>query len=240
MCVLLTAVVGRAADSTDLKDINRKAPKEPAYTSKRPLYGLLVFGSKAQARVWMVLDRSTRNDEFYDVLYADLNANGDLTEPAERFKGLLQGNTVHFRLPDLKDPAIGAVHTNFTARASDGADPTVMVSLLWRGGQKMGGGYPQDPEDGYLKFADRPANAPVMWANGDEPFRFQRWCGGRLPIGGEDDVKVFIGQQGAGANSFWAFQEHILPESEVVRATLLYRDAKDKERRLTCLLKERC
>ena len=46
--------------------------------------------------------------------------------------------------------------------------------------------------------------------------------------------------RGAGPNSFWAFQEHFLPESEGVQATLVYRDAEDKERRLTCLLKERC
>ena len=104
----------------------------------------------------------------------------------------------------------------------------------------MGGGYPQDPEDGYLKLADAPSRAPVMWANGDAPFRFQHWCSGRLPIGGEDDFKVFVGHRGAGANSFWAFQEHFLPEPEGVQATLVYRDAEDKERRLTCLLKERC
>jgi hypothetical protein len=104
----------------------------------------------------------------------------------------------------------------------------------------MGAGYPQDPEDGYLKFGDKPANAPVMWANGDSPFRFQRWYSGRLAIGGADDFKVFVGQQGAGANAFWAFQEHFLPESEGVKATLIYRDADDKERRAICLLKERC
>ena len=62
----------------------------------------------------------------------------------------------------------------------------------------------------------------------------------RLPIGGQEDFKVFVGQRGAGPNSFWAFQEHFLPESEGVQATLVYRDAEDKERRLTCLLKERC
>ena len=239
-CVLLTAVLGRAADGPDLEGFDRRTPKEPSYTSKRPLYGLLVFGPEAQARVWMVLDRSDPDSKPYDVLYADLDADGDLTEPAERLVGQIQGNNVRFRLPDLTDPATGAVHTNFTARASGGPDPTVMVSLTWRGRRKMGGGYPEDPEDGYLAFAADPAKAPVMWAHGDEPFHFQRWCGGRLPIGGEEDFKVFVGQRGAGPNSFWAFQEHFLPESEGVQATLVYRDAEDKERRLTCLLKERC
>src|SRR5262245_59355344 len=106
-CVLLTAVLARAADSPDLKGIDRRPPKEPSYTSQRPLYGLLVFGPKAQARVWMVLDRSRPDAAPYDVLYADLDADGDLTEPAERFVGQVEGNNVRFRLPDLKDPATG-------------------------------------------------------------------------------------------------------------------------------------
>ena len=83
--------------------------------------------------------------EPYDVLYADLDADGDLTEPAERLVGRVEGNDVRFRLPDLTDPATGAVHTNFTVRASGGPDPTVMVSLTWRGRRKMGGGYPARP-----------------------------------------------------------------------------------------------
>jgi hypothetical protein len=239
-CVLLTAALGRAGDGPDLRQVDRRAPKEPAYNSTQPLCGLLVFGPEAKARIWMVLDRSRPDAGPYDVLYADLDADGGLTGPAERLVGRVEGNSVRFRLPDLKDPATGAVHTNFTARVTGGDNPTVMVSLAWRGGRKMGGGYPQDPEDGYLRFGKAPADAPVMWANGDGPFRFQRWYGGRLPIGGEEDFKVFVGQRGAGPDSFWAFQEHFLPESEGVQATLVYRDAEEKERRLTCLLKERC
>lgn len=239
-CVLLAAALGRADDGPDLKGVDRRAPKEPSYTSKQPLYGLLAFGPRAQARVWMVLDRSKPDAGSYDVLYADLNADGDLTDPGERLIGLEENGSKRFRLPDLKDPVTGAVHSNFTARASSGAEPTVMVSLMWRGQRKMGGGYPEDPETGYMKFADAPAKAPVVWAHGDGPFRFQRWYGGKLPIGGEEDFKVFVGQRGAGANSFWAFQEHVLPDSEGVQATLVYRDVEDKERRLTCLLKERC
>lgn len=238
--LFLMTAIGRAGEPPDLRGVDRRISKEPAYVAKRPLYGLLVLGPEARRRIWMVLDRSRPGGGDFDVLYVDLNADGDLTGPKERFLGREEGGSIRFRMPDLEDPATGAVHTHFTARVSGFPAPTVMVSLMWRDRLKMGGGYPEDPENGYLQFGDRPANAPVMWAQGDGPFRFQRWYGGRLPIGGEEDFKVFIGQRGSGANSFWAFQEHVLPEPEGARATLIYRDAEDRERRVVCLLKERC
>jgi hypothetical protein len=239
-CIFLTSVVGRASDGPVLQNVDRVIPKEPKYVGKRPLYGLLVFGPTAQKRIWIVLDQSKPGAALYDVLYVDLNANGDLTEQTERFVGNAEGNDIRFRLPDLNDPVTGAVHTRFTARVSSPPAPTIMLSLTWKGRLKMGGGYPQDPENGYMRLGDKAANAPLMWANGESPFRFQRWYGGKLPIGGEEDFKVFIGQPGAGANAFWAFQEHFLPEPEGVKATLIYHDVADKERRAVFLLKERC
>ena len=53
----------------------------------------------------MVLDHSKRESGRYDVLYIDLNANGDLTEPTERLVGQAAGNDIRFGLPDLTDPA---------------------------------------------------------------------------------------------------------------------------------------
>jgi hypothetical protein len=233
-------VLAQAVECPVLQNVDRRIEKQPDYISKRPLYGLLAFGPAAEKHIWMVLDRSKPEAENYDLLYVDMNASGDLTDSGERLLGEVQGNEVRFRLPDLKDPVTNALHTHFTARVSGARAPTVMVSLTWRGRFRMGGGYPQDRDDGYLRFGENPAGAPVMWADGDGPFKFQRWYSGKLAIGGDDDFKVFVGQPSAGANAFWAFQEHFLPESEGVKATLVYRDAEDKERRAVCLLKERC
>jgi hypothetical protein len=116
-----------------------------------------------------------------------------------------------------------------------------MLSLRWRGQFKLGGGYPEEPEgSGYMRFEPRPSDAPVVWVQGDGPFRFQRWYGGKLPIGGAEDFKVFLGQPGRGRSSFCAAQEHILPDGEFVRATLIYRDGMGKEQRVGCELRERC
>ena len=91
-----------------------------------------------------------------------------------------------------------------------------------------------------MRFAAKLADAPVLWVNGDAPFRFQRWYAGQLPVGDAGDFKVFLGQPGVGRSTFCAFKQHFLPDGEWVKATLIYRDGMGKERRLACELKERC
>jgi hypothetical protein len=237
-CACIAATPDKPAEPPDLQKIERKIAKEPAYTSEQPLYGLLTFGPKASLHVWLVLDKSDAAAEQYDVLYADLNANGDLTEANEKY--VLKGEDVRFRLPDFEDSANDCVHTEFVVRGDPESPPKVMVSLKWRDGFSMGGGYPEDPEQGYMQFAEEVASAPVLWANGDGPFRFQRWYGDKLTIGAADDLKCFVGQLGSGKSSFWAFREHFLPEEEGLQATLIYEDNEGKERRHVCMLKERC
>ena len=73
--VICLALAGQTR-AVDLATIDRSLRKEPAYESKQPQYCLLVFGTEAKTRVWVVLDG--------DVLYLDRNGNGDLTDPGER------------------------------------------------------------------------------------------------------------------------------------------------------------
>lgn len=234
---LLLAAPLLAADAVDLQKIDRQIGKQPTLAAEQPLYGLLVLGPKAEQRIWLILDKSKPGLDQPDVLYADLNGNGDLTETAERFSSSGDGS---FSLPDLKDPATGATHTEVKVRMSGRTPGSVMVSLKWRGNFRMGGGYPEDPEAGYLKFGTSPATAPILRADGDGPFRFQRWYSGKLAIGQADDFKVFIGHPGSGESSFWAFQQHVLPEKEGVQATLIYQDAQGKEQKAVYQLMDRC
>jgi hypothetical protein len=60
----------------DLSKVDRTIVKEPSKLSQ-PLYCLLVFGPRAEVRIWMIKDGER--------LYVDRNANGDLTEPDESF-----------------------------------------------------------------------------------------------------------------------------------------------------------
>jgi hypothetical protein len=224
------------AGQPDYGAVDRTIRKQPSYTSTKPLYGLALFGERGEKRVWFVLDKSDAQGEQYDVLYLDRNADGDLTGPGKRFT-LKEGK---FDLGNFTDPATGAKHTAFQLRVDKGDNPDVMISLRWKGDLKFGGGYPENPETGYMKLATKPADAPVIWVNADPPFRFQRWYGRELEIDGSSDLKVFLGQPGSGRSTFFGAQTHFLPDAEVVKATLIFRDRDGKEQRSVCELKERC
>src|SRR5260370_31732549 len=71
-CLALCSV---SAWSADLSKIDRAIGKEPAYKGKQK-YCLLVFGTEAKYRAWVVID-----DE---AVYVDRNGSGDLTENGKR------------------------------------------------------------------------------------------------------------------------------------------------------------
>jgi hypothetical protein len=61
-----------------------------------------------------------------------------------------------------------------------------------------------------------------------------------LHIGDAEDVRVFLGHQGYGRNTFCAVPDTFLPKEIPVRATLLYTDTEGKERRAQSELRQRC
>jgi hypothetical protein len=73
ICLVFCVLSGSngTALASDLSKIDRSIRREPAYRST-PKYCLLVFGPKAEHRVWLVLDGES--------LYVDRNGNGDLTD----------------------------------------------------------------------------------------------------------------------------------------------------------------
>lgn len=235
-----TASMVCAAEEVDLSKIPRSINKEPAYKAKEPKYALAVFGPEAKTRVWLVLDKSKADAKNYDVVYADLNANSDLSEASERFTAEGEPtDRAHFKLPDFVDPVTKEKHTDITLNITESRSVDI-VSLRWNGKHKLGGGYPVDPDKGYMSFAATPQEAPILWFNGGGPFRFQRWINEKGRIGEETDIRLFLGTPGLGKNTFCAFQEHVLPAGEGVNATLIYQDKDGKERRAICALKERC
>lgn len=221
--------------AADIASVHRNIGKQPMY-SGQPLYALAVFGAEAKTRMWIVVDKSSAQD---DVLYLDLNGDDNLVDPAEQIDAEFDARSGRFSLPVLVDPS-GTKHTDFSLRLSSGSRPAHMLSLKWRGKHKIGGGYPVDPSNGYMQFAKSPQDAPIIWFNGDGPFRFQPWYNDSLRIGSSTDLKLFIGQQGVGKNSFCAFQKHVLPDGDGVVATLVYTDKNGAQQETTSYLDRRC
>jgi hypothetical protein len=163
-----TAVTACAADLTR---IDRTIGKEPLYKT-RPKYCLLVFGPEAKTRVWLVLDG--------DTLYVDRNANGDLTEEGERFVPTREymarrGRRV-WKVGDVAPPGGKGMYTELS-----------MADIVEAGDSRFGGrglgvrakvplgstrsfqsaGSLVHPTEGHrLRFADRPADAPVVHFGG--------------------------------------------------------------------------
>jgi hypothetical protein len=193
-------VVGNTAVTAwgaDLAKIDRTIAKEPAYQSKTPKYGLLVFGPQAKSRAWVVLDG--------DSLYVDRNCNGDLTEPGERLvfkrKKKPAPNAVDSVSVVITEPG-GAKH-KLTFRLTSAG---VGLVASCHGNQYVGSTYRDD-----MVLADRPQDAPIVHLNGpltlllvDPP---RQWAAGETV-----ELVVLFGTPGLGKGTF-AYMIHGSPSS---------------------------
>jgi hypothetical protein len=239
--ILLQACVSAAAaDMPDLSKIDRRIAKEPAYKAIQPLYGIYVFGPEAKTSVWAILDKSSPEAAVYDVLYFDRTADGDMAAPEKRIDGKVSGGQVTFDIGSFTDPLTKQKHTELSITRHDGRDGMVMLQMKWCDKVIVRGGYAPDVGP-YTQFAKTPAEAPVLWPGADGPFTFQFWQLRPLTIGDEaSDVRVFLGHQGQGRNTFCAVPDTFLPMEVPVIATLLYADKDGKEQRARSELRQRC
>jgi hypothetical protein len=216
--LLMFAAAGPAA-AADLGHIDRAIKKEPAYQTKAPGYLLLAFGPEARDRVWLVRDG--------DVLYADRNGNGDLTEPGERITAEKSGADRAFHAGTVR--CGGREHRHLvvrTARLSDYGDSVlshpvskaalrkdkdaelVSVSVevevpgLTGGGDggRLQAGARFD-SDGPLLFGDSPAAAPVVHFGGPLRLRTED-ARPTLYRSVVHDLMLTVGTPGAGPGTF--------------------------------------
>jgi len=190
------------AGAGDLARIDRTITKEPAYKG-RPLYCLVALDPEAKQRVWVVLDGET--------LYVDTKGSGDITQ-AERVKpqevrltGLLQPGQKPARA--LRFPC--AVTKDFTVDLMTINGDIVQVDVK-DGKRKLAlAAYADD--GGHLKFADRPATAPVIHAAGR--LAMFHPAGPVLERGAKGGkLMVNVGIPGLGAGTFAALNCDSVPK----------------------------
>jgi hypothetical protein len=267
MAVLGAVLTAGPLAAADLARVERRIRKEPAYQTKAPKYGLLVFGPEAADRVWLVLDG--------DTLYVDRNGDGDLTEPGEKVvadKGrdpaeygydfevgeVRVGGKVHKGLRVSFTPltfyAGNPALANYAPlHAALKADPKALAasvavdveSACLKGGG-LGGRLTYKAGfhdlDGVFQFGDRPAQAPIVHLDGPLQITFY---GERptLRLAREDDLVLVVGTPGRGPGTFAMLDyEQTIPEKLYPQIEITFPAARpgDPSPRQHCELKERC
>ena len=244
--------------AADLSKVDRAIAKEPNYAGK-PEYCLIVFGNDARDRVWLVRDGET--------LYADKNADGDLTGPNEKVVAEKSYNYLEFHIGTVRlgkcehqnlkvrafkivtDVARGNVHPLSRAALKmnkDACEMRVDGDLEVPG---LKGGGPggrlsvvaiSDPK-GPLLFADSPAKAPVLHFGG--PLQLRGEANPTLHRGIAHDLDLFVGTPGVGPGSFthYAYAK-LIPENAFIVAEAEFPPNKpgDPPIKQHFELKERC
>jgi hypothetical protein len=217
MSYLLLAATLLSPGVTDLSKVDRSLPKEPAY-SHSPKYCQLVFGPKADFRVWLVQDG--------DVLYVDRNGNGDLTEKGEQVKLKSPDKEYHqFEVGTVSDGKLS--HTDLIVTRGKATQSSVGNDREWKRVSSQKGGpwtwtvrvkaeRPADDarklprqigyvvngdQNGNLLFADRPQDAPIVHLNGPWTLGLQDYKS-RLTAGHKTMLQIGVGTFGVGPGTF--------------------------------------
>jgi hypothetical protein len=242
--VLMAAsmLLALASHAGELAKFRRDTPKLPALVASEPLYSLFVFGKNMDRPVWVVLDKSSTDSILFDVLYLDLNGDGDLTAKGERFNpsekaiDRKKGTNTVFKINRFVEPGSRREHKDFKISWRPGR---VSYRIKWLGDKETMGPYGPTPEE-CIGFAKSASTAPVLVPGLDHPFQFQPWMPEALKRGTENDFKVFMGNLGDGVGSFCSVDNKFLPADDFVVATLVYREESGAERQERFELKKRC
>ncbi len=263
IAVFSTLVVSTSlapAAQRDLTKLERSIAAEPVYESASPRYCLIVFGPEMKTRVWLVHDGSS--------LYVDRNANGDLTEAGEKVVAegdssdrdegtysfeageIVDGNLIH---KDLTLSVINIDHLkdrDSQAKLLLTKNPKVRAYLLQLDAQMpalkgvgIEGRVPhivlRDVE-GWLVFADKPQDAPIIHIGG--PWQITFYSPQGLTIGRELDLVLSFGTPGVGAGSTaFVGYEGVVPPDAFPTVEIAYPAAKGKKPfKELYELKERC
>jgi len=212
------AGAGSDAAHADLAKVARTIGKEPVYQTKAPRYCLLVFGREAKFRVWLVQDG--------DVLYVDRNGNGDLTESGKRVEkkdgaaggrrfelGELRDGTLRHRIDSVMEmtmtpESVGDAKEFARLKGSHHQAINTWISVE---AERSAGDDRKLPRhikyivngdgQGYLSFADRPQDAPIVHLNGSWTFGLQD-IKQHLVAGQKTMLQLGVGTPGVGPGTF--------------------------------------
>jgi hypothetical protein len=224
-------------ETFDFSKVNRELVSEPAYTGT-PRYALILLGPDDRHRVWLAVDESKPGAAHYDVLYADLDGDGKLGEPGERFgiasrhedRWTFEPGPVAIAGCDLK---VDRFRVNYYFEKE-----TRFFFLTLRIDQKVRlyGGSRQD-----LRFGDSRASAPVLRAHPYGPLTLRLTLPDHLRPGSQTKLTLNAGIPGSTPDAYLAVDERFLDlENGKLTADLVARSAGGKDVKKTFRLKNYC
>lgn len=249
---LIGCLVGTSClPAQDLAKLDRKLVKQPDYAGEKIGYCLLVFGPKAETKVWLVHDPGKDwFDVKDDVLYIDRNGNGDLTDAGERIAATVRTEEIFlsfkpgvetvslpaFAVGDLVESG-GIRHTHLEVNGHGylGSQRQFTISV------KIGGKHLQSTSDGLLRFGASPKESPVIHFNGPLALHLNAKTGiAFVPSDGsppsEEEmvlvpgksirISALLGTKGIGSGTFAALTANFPPQTvhPVAEFTFPHRD----------------
>ena len=207
---MLVVAPSYAADLSqlDLTKIERRIVEEPEYKSQSPEYCLVVFGMKAERRVWLVRDGNA--------LHVDLNGNGILGEAGERFTSR-SSSRPSFDVP-LTSKATKSTNRLLVSMYSTGTRLRFLGSPM----QYVGFAKATKPH-----FGRAPATAPIINFNG--PLSLERYAEPvTLPPNPtsssyrKTSLRLMVGSKGLGEGTFAALHCKSCKHKGDLAATIQY------------------
>jgi hypothetical protein len=155
-----------------------------------------VFGKEAKTRIWLVLDG--------DILYADKNGNGDLTEEGERIRPTpfrdIPISVPQQPPPTERDFGIGEVvergggSRNTVVKLTQSVYPALKMEL-YTVHVLIEGKYEQTAA---IPFGGSPKTAPVAYFHGPLSMNFYGDFPTRFEAGATHNLSLAVGTQGRG------------------------------------------
>jgi len=250
LLALAFAATLAAADDfaeVDYGQIDRSIAKEPAYIST-PRYALFLLDPAGRFRVWAVADKS-KDAKYPDILYMDLDGDGDLTEEGERFEGRADpklaaaGMEMTIRVGDIAVPGTKIVHTKFLVSTSPKEGRKgFWFRMMWDGKTEVSGGYAPVGID-TTEWAASAAAAPILRPTPLGPLSFAIWgshtC--ELKIGGDTHISLVAGSLGSGPDTLGALDENFLDlGKDEIKVTVIAKDMDGGEVKTTSRIKGHC
>lgn len=234
--------------AVDYAKVERSIRVQPDYIAA-PLYAMFVFDLKGQHRVWCALDKSDTELAYYDVLYMDLDGDGDLTEVGERFTGKYDekmaraGMGLSIRVGDVKVPGTDLVHTKFlVSTIRKPGRKGIWFRMHWNGKYEMSGGYGKLGSD-VTMWAVSPATAPILRPCPFGPLSFATWGDDEIALraGQEAHINVIAGNRGDGVDAMAVVDENFLDLArDQLLVTVVARDRDGNEVTETSRIDEHC